>query len=166
MTLEPLLSAPPLVLAHVLTVVPAAVLGAALLAGRKGTPWHKRCGRIWIGLMAAAALISLFIHETRGFYGFSLIHLLSLLTLSGCWQVVSAARRGDVRAHRRHVLSLNIFAILGAGLFTLVPGRRMHAVVFTGPVSVPVMLALGLAIGLFALGLLRLRRLARRPRSI
>ncbi len=45
MTLEPLLSAPPLVLAHVLTWFRRRSR-RCVLAGRKGTLWHKRCGRI------------------------------------------------------------------------------------------------------------------------
>ncbi|MFP5076676.1 DUF2306 domain-containing protein [Rhizobium sp. YIM 134829] len=157
MTLEPLLSAPPVVLAHVLTVIPAALLGALLMAGRKGTRWHKRGGRVWIGLMATTALLSFFIHDRPGvLFGFSPIHLLSVLTLSACWQAVSAARRGDIRRHRTQVRILYAAAILGAGLFTLAPGRRMHAVLFSGPPQPAALITLLVAAVVFALLLFRL----------
>lgn len=160
MTLAPLVSAPVAVLLHVMTVLPAAVLGAALLAGRKGTAWHRRLGRVWLGLMAATALISLLIREGNGPFGLSLIHLLSLLTLVSCWQALSAARRGDIRRHRLNVQILYGAAIVGAGLFTLVPGRRMHAVLFSEPVSPQGLVGLAAFLALFAWLLLRLRRTA------
>jgi uncharacterized membrane protein len=52
----PLLDAPFAVLFHVATVVPAALIGAWLLARPKGTRLHRALGRVWIGLMAATSL--------------------------------------------------------------------------------------------------------------
>ncbi|OLP57152.1 hypothetical protein BJF92_06380 [Rhizobium rhizosphaerae] len=133
MTLQPLLDAPLAVQIHVATVLPAAVLGIVLLLGRKGTRLHRLFGRIWVGLMAATALASFFIHEIGGVFGFSPIHLLSVLTLFGLWDAVARARAGDLAGHRRRMRQLNLGAIGLAGLFTLLPGRRMGAVLFGDP---------------------------------
>lgn len=94
---------------------------------RKGTSLHKALGRVWVGTMAVVALSSFAITEVRMFGPFSFIHGLSLLTLVGG---VRAIRRGDVRSHRISMITLYVFALLLTGAFTLLPGRRMHAVVF------------------------------------
>lgn len=161
MIFEPLLQAPLAIQIHVATVVPAALLGAFLLAFPKGTPLHRRLGRIWMGLMIATAIASLFIHELRLVGPFSPIHLLSLLTLVNCARAIAAARRGDIARHRAQVLASYCFGIILAGLFTLVPGRTMHAVFFAGtPWTGP--LAAGLFFLLLALPLPRqLKSLAR-----
>lgn len=132
MILEPILQAPLAVQLHVVTVLPAAVLGACLLAGAKGTSSHRILGRLWMGLMIVTAISSLFIHQLRIIGPFSPIHLLSLLTLVNCVRAILAARRGDIARHRALVRSSYMFGIILAGLFTLVPGRSMHAVFFTG----------------------------------
>jgi uncharacterized membrane protein len=135
MTLEPLLSAPFVIQFHVATVVPAAVLGAFLLLRRKGTRMHRLLGRVWIGLMVATALSTFFIHTINQFHGFSLIHLLSIATLSGCYHAVTAARRGDIRSHRLAIRAVYVGGIVLAGGFTLLPGRIMHAVIFSGGIG-------------------------------
>lgn len=143
MILEPLFQAPLAIQIHVATVVPAAFLGAFLLAFPKGTVLHRGLGRVWMGLMIVTSISSLFIHELRLVGPFSPIHLLSLLTLVNCVRAIAAARRGDIARHRAFVLGSYCFGIILAGLFTLVPGRTMHAVFFTGnPWTGPLLVAL------------------------
>ncbi|MGR4843582.1 DUF2306 domain-containing protein [Rhizobium laguerreae] len=132
MTLEPLLDAPFAVQIHVAAVTPAALLGAYILLRPKGTPLHRLLGRIWMALMIVTAMSSFFIHELDLFYGFSPIHLLSIATLFGSWNAIAAARRGDIRLHKRIVTGLYFGGIVLAGLFTFLPGRIMHTVIFTG----------------------------------
>ena len=132
MNLQPLLDAPIAVQIHVAAVLPAAVLGAYVLLNRKGTPLHRLLGKIWMVLMAVTALSSFFIHQITLFYGFSPIHLLSIFTLTGIWRAISTARARDIRQHKLTVIGMYVGGIGVAGLFTLVPGRIMHAVVFTG----------------------------------
>lgn len=132
MTLEPLLDTSLAVQIHVAAVTPAALLGAYALLRPKGTPLHRLLGRIWMTLMVVTAMSSFFIHELDLFYGFSPIHLLSLATLFGSWNAIAAARRGDIRLHKRIVTGLYFGGIVLAGLFTFLPGRFMHAVIFTG----------------------------------
>jgi uncharacterized membrane protein len=131
MTLEPLLNASPAIQFHVATVVPAALIGGIMLLMRKGTSLHRMAGRLWIALMVLTALSSFFIHEINLVGGFSPIHILSVVVLVSAAEVVRSARRRDFVRHQRLVKSLYFGAIGIAGLFTLLPGRIMHEVVFT-----------------------------------
>jgi Predicted membrane protein len=137
MTLEPLLAAPLAVQIHVATVVPAALIGGWLLLSRKGTPVHKRLGRIWMALMIVTALSTFFIHEINLFRGYSPIHILSIATLAGCVQAVRMARARQIRRHKQIVKSLYFGGIGIAGLFALLPGRIMNRTIFgdTGAMS-------------------------------
>jgi len=42
------------------------------------------------------------------------------------------ARRGNIRGHKRSMIGLFAGALIIAGIFTFVPGRIMHAVLFGG----------------------------------
>lgn len=142
MTLEPLLNAPFAVQFHVATVLPAAVLGAFLLARPKGTPAHRFLGKVWLLMMVTTSFSTFFIHDLRTVGNFSPIHLLSIYVIAGSVPAVAAARRGDIRAHRAQVAGMYFGGIVVAGLFTLVPRRVMGAMIFDG--------ASGLASGLAA----------------
>jgi uncharacterized membrane protein len=133
MTLEPLLSASPAVQIHVATIVPAAAIGAFLLLWRgKGAPAHRLLGRVWVVLMIASSLSSLFIHELNVWRGFSPIHILSLITIVGCLYAVRAAMRGDIRTHRRTITQIYVGGILIAGGFTFAPYRIMNRMLIEG----------------------------------
>lgn len=132
MTFEPLLNAPIAVQFHVATVLPAAVLGAVLLARRKGTPAHRLLGKIWLVLMVVTSFSTFFIHDLKTVGNFSLIHLLSIYVIVGSIPAIRAARRGDIRAHRAQVAGMYFGGIVVAGLFTLVPHRVMGAIIFDG----------------------------------
>jgi uncharacterized membrane protein len=108
-------------------------------------------------LMIVTAISSFFIHQLDLFYGFSPIHLLSIATLFGSWNAIAAARRGDIRLHKRIVAGLYFGGIVLAGLFTFVPGRIMHAVVFTGTES-PAALAVAVIGSILVAIVLRRRR--------
>ncbi len=132
MTLAPLLHASFAIQLHVATVIPAAILGAVLLARPKGTRMHRTLGKIWLALMVVTASSTFFIHEIRLVGGFSPIHLLSIYVLFASWQAIAAARRHAIAAHRGHVAGMYLGGIVVAGLFTLLPGRLMHASLFAG----------------------------------
>ena len=91
MSLSLLLQSSAAIQIHVVTAVLALFIGAILLLARKGTGSHRLLGRVWIGLMVTTALSSFFIHSLRLYFGFSPIHILSVLTLIGSWQAVVAA---------------------------------------------------------------------------
>lgn len=130
MTLEPLLNAPPVIQIHAYAAIAAFAVGAVVLFGEKGDGRHMLLGRIWVGLMVAVALSSLFIWSIRLMGPFSPIHLLSIWTLISLWQAIGAARAKRITAHRKSMQQLYLGALVIAGFFTFMPGRLMHLVVF------------------------------------
>lgn len=141
MTLEPLLSAPLAVQIHVATVMPAAVIGAFLLLWRrKGSNLHRQLGKLWMVLMVTTAISTFFIHSFDLFFGFSPIHILSILTIINCWGACRMARSGNIRGHRIAVMQAYLWGILVAGGLTLLPHRIMNRVVFEGSSVVDLLL--------------------------
>ncbi len=133
MTLSPILDATPAIQIHVVAVAAAIVLTLAQLIGTKGVTAHRVLGYAWAIAMLTAAVSSFFIHTIRLIGPFSPIHLLAILTLVAVPIGIYAARRHDVRRHKRTMLSLVVFALCGAGLFAVfLPGRIMFHVLFGG----------------------------------
>ena len=132
MTLAPLLAASPAIQLHAFAALAAFALGAVQLAAPKGTIPHRLFGWLWAGLMLTVVVSSFFIHEIRLWGRWSPIHLLSVFTLIMLPLAVWAARRHDVRRHQRAMVGLFAGALVIAGIFTFMPGRIMHAVLF-GP---------------------------------
>ena len=130
MSLAPLLAAPAVIQIHAFAALGAFGLGAIQLAAPKGTIPHRTIGWVWAGLMLAVVLSSFFIHTIRLWGPFSPIHLLSLFSLVMLPLAVMRARRHQVEHHRRAMTSLFLGALVIAGIFTLLPGRIMHAVIF------------------------------------
>jgi uncharacterized membrane protein len=132
MSLAPLLNAAPAIPLHAFAAMAAFVLGAVQLAAPKGTLPHRTIGWIWVALMASVAISSFWIHKARLIGPWSPIHLLSIFTLVvlplGVWR----AHQHRVTDHRRIMIFIFTGALVIAGLFTLVPGRIMHTVLF-GP---------------------------------
>jgi uncharacterized membrane protein len=132
MSLAPLLNAAPAIPLHAFAAMAAFVLGIVQFAAPKGTLPHRSIGWIWVLLMASVAVSSFWIHQIRLFGPWSPIHLLSIFTLVTLPLGVWMAHRHRVIDHRRAMISIFTGALVIAGLFTLLPGRLMHAVVF-GP---------------------------------
>lgn len=133
MTLTPLIQADPAIQIHAVSALAAVVLGAFILWRRKGTALHKALGRLWLALMLVTATSALFINEIRLIGPFSPIHLFSLFTYVSVFQGLKAIIvHRDVRRHRAELQGLYVGALMLAGAFTLLPGRRMHQVLF-GP---------------------------------
>ncbi|WP_315778659.1 MULTISPECIES: DUF2306 domain-containing protein [unclassified Bradyrhizobium] len=130
MSFAPLLAAEPAVVLHAFAAMTAFGLGVVQFAAPKGTVPHRTMGWIWVALMAAVAVSSFWIHTIRLVGPFSPIHLLSLYTLAMLPLAIWAAHRHRVAAHRRAMIMLFSGALVIAGLFTLLPGRIMHRVVF------------------------------------
>ena len=127
--LAPLLTAGPVVLTHVGTVLAALVIGTILMLGVKGNLLHRTLGWMWVSFMVLTAVTSLFIHMINP-SGFSFIHIFSALVLIQAPLGVFFARRHNVNGHRRTMTGLFIGAILVAGFFTFLPGRIMWQVFF------------------------------------
>jgi uncharacterized membrane protein len=129
-SLAPLLDAAPAIPLHAFAAMAAFVLGVVQFAAPKGTVPHRAIGAIWVALMAVVAISSFWIHQLRLVGPWSPIHLLSIFTLVMLPLAVWRAHTHQVAAHRRIMIYLFSGALVVAGLFTLVPGRIMHAVVF------------------------------------
>ena len=71
--------------------------------------------------------------------------------LVGVWRVITAARAHNIRAHKASVIGIYFGGIVIAGLLTLIPGRIMNAVVFTGGPSWPLVLAIAAIAGILFL---------------
>jgi uncharacterized membrane protein len=129
-SLAPLLNAEPAIQLHAFTAMAAFALGAVQLSAPKGTLPHRTAGWIWVALMVIVAVSSFFIHDLRMWDAWSPIHLLSVFTLAMLPLAVMHPRRHRVDRHRRAMIAIFVGALVIAGLFTLAPGRIMHAVVF------------------------------------
>lgn len=114
---------PPLVWAHLLTIMVALALTPAMLLRPRGDRLHRRLGTIWVAAMIATAITSLFVHAS-GPGRFSLIHVLSIWTLVQVPLIWWTARTHQVMRHRRAVRGMVIGALLIAGFFTF-PFQRL-----------------------------------------
>jgi uncharacterized membrane protein len=130
MSLAPLLDAAPAIPLHAFAAMAAFALGLVQFAAPKGTLPHRTIGWIWVALMAVVAGSSYWIHQIRLVGPWSPIHLLSIFTLAMLPLAVWAAHTHHVRDHRRIMIGIFSGGLVIAGLFTLVPGRIMHKVLF------------------------------------
>ncbi len=127
---------------HWITVTIAFVLGIIIFSMKKGTLFHKTLGWGYVILMLITSAAAFFIrnvpeNESAGLVtGFSWIHLFIPLTVFGLSGALIAIRKGNVRNHRSAMISTFVGAILIAGFFTFLPGRRMHAFFFADPTAV------------------------------
>ena len=130
MSFAPLLDAAPAIPLHAFAAMAAFALGLVQFAAPKGTAPHRTVGWIWVALMIVVAGSSFWIHQIRLVGPWSPIHLLSIFTLVMLPLAVWKAHTHQVTAHRRIMIFIFLGALVIAGLFTLVPGRVMHRVVF------------------------------------
>src|SRR5262249_29915980 len=130
MSLQPLLDAAPATQIHAFAAMAAFALGLMQIAAPKGTLPHRTVGYIWVALMVVVAGTSFWIHDLRVWGPWSPIHLLSIFTLAMLPLAIVHARRHRVDRHRNAMIAIFTGALVVAGLFTLLPGRIMHAVVF------------------------------------
>jgi uncharacterized membrane protein len=130
MTLAPLLNASPTIQIHAFSAMAALLIGAVQFAAPKGTLPHRAIGAVWVLLMLSVSISSFFIHTIRLWGPWSPIHLLSIFTLVTLPLAVLYAHRHDVARHRLAMISIFTGGLVIAGLFTFVPGRIMHAVLF------------------------------------
>ena len=118
---------------HLASVVPCFLIGAWLLARRKGTTVHKRLGRAYVVLILFTAIVTLPMPAEVGprlLDHFGYIHLFSVLVLVSVPAAIYSIRRGNVVAHRRNMVGVYVGGILIAGTFAFMPGRLLYGWLF------------------------------------
>lgn len=132
MTFAPLFDAPAVIQLHVAAALLSVVLGPVAIFRRSRDILHRTAGRVWVVCMAVTAGSSFWISEDPMFGPFSVIHILSVITLFGLVSAVRAIRAGDVAKHGATMRALYAQALMLAGAFTFFPGRRMSEAFFPG----------------------------------
>jgi uncharacterized membrane protein len=120
---------PPVVWAHILTILVALGLTPFMLLRKRGDLPHRALGWVWAGALFLTAAISFEVRVINP-GGFSLIHLLSLLTVIQVPLIVYYARRHQWKRHRSAVRGMVTGALLVAGFFTFPFGRMMGTWLF------------------------------------
>ncbi|MEZ5955292.1 MAG: DUF2306 domain-containing protein [Hyphomonas sp.] len=114
---------------HVAGAIAAFAIGTVLLTGVKGRGLHRKLGYSWVAAMAVTAISSFFIIGLNG-NSFSFIHGLSAWTVIALPMAVAAARRKDIKTHRRDMTGMFTGGLVVAGLFSFLPGRIMWSIFF------------------------------------
>lgn len=114
---------------HLLSAVAALVLGAVLMAVRKGRTFHRLAGWTWVSLVSVTAGATLFI-KSLNHGSWSLLHIFTAWTLMILPLAVLAARRHNVVRHRRHMMGL-FYGGFAINLFiAFMPGRALWVMFF------------------------------------
>lgn len=122
-----LASLAPAVLVHLAFASTALVLGPVALWARKGSHGHRGFGYAWVTAMVGAALSAFFIRSSGSLQwaGFSPIHILAVVALVGVSSAIFAVVHRKIALHRKIMQRTYFAACVGAGLFTLLPGRYL-----------------------------------------
>ncbi|WP_114966021.1 DUF2306 domain-containing protein [Alkalilacustris brevis] len=129
---DPIIYSTPLIQLHIWAALVAFGIGPFAILRRRRDVWHRVAGHVWVAAMVVTSLTALGIFEIRLIGPFSPIHLLALLVPVMLWRAVAAIRAGRRVQHARTMTQLYIMSMLVAGGFTLLPGRRLNAVLFGG----------------------------------
>ncbi len=118
---------------HLVTVLPAFLIGTYLLINRKGTKNHKYLGKTYMLLMLLTALVTLMMSAKVGptlLGHFGYIHLLSFLVIYCVPAAYFAARNGNIKKHLGNMIGVYVGGTIVAGAFAFMPGRLLHTWLF------------------------------------
>ena len=128
MNFQPILTADPVIVVHIICGVTALIDGPIALYGKRRGALHRAVGYLWFFSMLLLAGTSFFIEGLAVFGRFGPIHLLSLFAI---WSVFEAMRRiylGNSALHRRIMHNLYWYGLVIAGLVNFLPGRVTNRV--------------------------------------
>lgn len=128
-TALPMPGFPPVLGFHIACALLAMVLGAWLLARRKGTAFHRGLGRLWVVLMVCTSVTS-FPIQAHGHL--SALHLLSVISLLAVAAALVGAWRRNLALHRKSMMGAYAGLVI-AGLFALLPDRILGQWLFGSP---------------------------------
>ena len=120
---------PPLVWAHLATILPALALTPVMLLRPRGDPLHRLLGKIWVAAMVLTAAISFGVRESHH-GGLGLIHLISAYVIVIAPLIWWTARNRRIARHRTQVRGMVTGALLIAGFFTFPFGRMLGSWLF------------------------------------
>lgn len=127
----------PVIAIHLSAALSAVVLGPIALWARRGhgvgvvSAWrsrlHRAAGYAWVTLMLVTAVSAVFIRDVGlpNIMGYTPIHILVLVVFVSLFMALRNLFKGDIRRHRAWMIGLYWGACVGAGLFTLLPGRYL-----------------------------------------
>jgi len=114
---------------HLATALGALVLGGVLMTVRKGRIFHRVAGWVWVSLVSVTAGATLFI-TSLNHGSWSFLHLFTAWTLLVLPLAVFAAKRHDVKRHRKTMMGL-FYGGFAINLFiAFIPGRTMWMMFF------------------------------------
>jgi uncharacterized membrane protein len=116
-------------------------LGLFIFALPKGTRTHRTIGWVYVAAMFVTAFSAIFIRTSENsgmptLMGYSPIHLFIPLAFFGIGGALVAIRNKKVASHKRAMTGTFFGALIIAGLFTFLPGRRVWAFFFADPDAV------------------------------
>lgn len=132
MTLDPILTASTATQLHVCAALIAIATGAFALFRPRRDRLHKIAGYIWITVMVVVAASTAFMTAEVGpsLMGYGVIHILSVVVIVSLVLGLRAAIARNIPRHMALMRALYVQSLGIAGLFTLLPGRKMNAVLF------------------------------------
>ncbi len=128
--LEPVLTASWPIKLHILAAGCALILSPVQLIRRRGDPWHRALGTLWVLSLATAAASSFLISGLAILGPFGPIHLLSVYVLFLLARSLAALRRGDARRHGAIMRDLVWWGLALPGLLALLPSRLLGEIAF------------------------------------
>jgi uncharacterized membrane protein len=101
--------------------------GAIQLTRAKGTASHRALGWSWMAALTLVSISSFWLHSHLDvWFGFSLIHLLSIWVLFCVCASIYNVRRGNIRGHRGFAVGAYIGSIVAGTLAVAGQGRFLH----------------------------------------
>lgn len=119
----------PVIKIHLVGALAALLLGAVLMVARKGRTFHRVAGWAWVSLVAVTAGSTLFITQlNHGSWSF--LHLFTAWVLLITPVAVIAAKRHQVRQHRKTMMGLFYGGFAINLLVAFIPGRTLWMMFF------------------------------------
>ena len=112
---------------HAISSVIAVVLGFYIMGTTKGTPRHKKIGKIWVVLMFIACLSSFGIKHW-GY--FNVLHAGSIFALFGLFVGLMGNAHGLVRLHATGMICTFIGLLANFYFAVMTEGRIAHNFIF------------------------------------
>lgn len=127
----------PVIAVHMTAALAALVLGPVALWARRGSQQrpqlHRGVGYAWVTLMLLTALSAVFIRDYQlpNIAGYSPIHLFIPVVFVGLFGAFFFLAKKNIAGHRATMQRLYFGACIGAGLFSLAPGRYLGHLVWS-----------------------------------